>query len=58
MNKKIFKIVFQGRQRGAIGKFQNFKVEIVAENKEKAILKLYENYEHISCPFIKEINKD
>lgn len=50
---KTFKISFTGRKLGAIGKFYSFAEKVQAENEEAAILKLYDNYEHLS---IKTIN--
>lgn len=52
---KIFKARFIGRQAGAIGRFEEVAVMVSAENKEKARLKLYDEYEHIQNLEIEEI---
>ncbi len=42
---------FEGtaRQAGAIGVTHPFNAEVKAENEQAARLKLYDNWEHISC---------
>ena len=42
-----FTIEFYGRTKGAIGSFYTIRDSVEAETKEKAILKLYDKYEHI-----------
>lgn len=37
-----------GRKAGAIGAFSHFTATVEAPNYETAVLKLYEEYEHIS----------
>lgn len=44
---KTFLIKFNGRKKGALGAFSNFIETVTAPNKQSAILKLYEKYEHI-----------
>lgn len=44
---KTYFITFSGRLKNAIGITYEIKVNINAESKEEAILKLYEKYEHI-----------
>lgn len=39
---------FNGRKKGAIGKFYNFSIIVEAEIFEEANNKLYDTYEHIS----------
>ena len=45
---KTFTIQFSGRKAGAIGIFGNFEETVEANNKDEAILKLYDVYEHIT----------
>ena len=52
---KTYKISFNGRQVGAIGKTYRISQVITAENEEKANLKLYDKFEHIEILNIKEI---
>ncbi len=40
-------IEFYGCTKGAIGRFYTIRDSVEAETKEKAILKLYDKYEHI-----------
>ena len=42
-----FTIEFHGCTKGAIGIFYTIRDSVEAETKEKAILKLYDKYEHI-----------
>jgi hypothetical protein len=39
---------FSGRKVGALGVWSRFTVEVEADNKEAAALKLYDTHEHIS----------
>lgn len=45
---RTYRIKFKGRRIGAIGITEKFEETVQAENEEKAILKLYDKYEHIS----------
>lgn len=51
-----YTIKFKGKHKGAIGIFQNFTQSVEAENPEKAILKLYDKYDHVHFPKIFEEN--
>lgn len=52
MNKYTFK--FKGRLKNAIGIFYTITDSTIAEDEEKAKLKLYDKYEHIQqCKIIK-----
>ena len=53
---KTFRIMFNGRKSGAIGiTYPIYKI-LDSENKEKAILSLYDEYEHITnIKFIKDL---
>ena len=42
-----FTIKFTGRTKGAIGIFQEFTETVEAETIDQAIIKLYDNYEHV-----------
>ena len=54
-----FTIEFHGRTLGAIGIFYTIRDSVEAETKEKAILKLYDKYEHIQqTKFISIEKKD
>mgnify|MGYP000873607991 CR=1 FL=1 len=44
---KNYKIKFIGRHKGAIGIFETFVENILANSLDDAILALYEKYEHI-----------
>jgi hypothetical protein len=46
--KQTFYFSFDGRQLGAIGKTHFVSTKVRAENKEKAIIELYNKYEHIT----------
>lgn len=48
MNK--YKIEFYGKVKGAIGSFSSFVVYVEAEDETKALVKLYDNYEHVLGP--------
>ena len=52
-----FTIEFYGRTKGAIGIFYTIRDSVEAETKEKAILKLYDKYEHIQQTKFIEIEK-
>jgi len=52
---KNFKFKIKAVRLGAIGKKQTFYPTIKANNEEEAILKLYDNFEHI---FIEKINNE
>lgn len=45
---KVFSIEFIGRTKGSIGIMYPIKEEVIAEDFDSAILKLYEKYDHIS----------
>jgi len=44
---KTYRIQFNGRKVGAIGKLANFFVTVESGTVHNAIISLYENYEHI-----------
>jgi len=44
---KTFKIMFNGRESGSIGRAYPIYEILDAENEENAILSLYDKYEHI-----------
>jgi hypothetical protein len=46
--KQTFYFSFNGRLLGAIGKTHFVTTKVIAENKEKAIIELYNKYEHIT----------
>lgn len=52
---KTYSIRFTGRRRGAIGKFHECEAERFALNPEQAIQALYDDWEHIQQPQVKEI---
>ena len=56
---ETFRIIFNGRKTGAIGiTYPIYKI-LDAENKEKAILSLYDEYEHImNIKFIKDLTTE
>ena len=59
MNKYTFDI--HAREIGAIGIWQNFTVSVVAENQEKAELRLYDTHDHIHGKKLvktEEVNSD
>jgi len=41
-------IHFNGRLCGAIGQFSFYTETVEAENEEKAIMKLYDKYDHVT----------
>lgn len=47
---KKFQIKFIGRTKGAIGIVYPIVVTVEAEDKQQALLKLYDSYEHIQGP--------
>ena len=56
---KTFRIMFNGRETGAIGTTYPIYKILDAENKEKAILSLYDEYEHIiNIKFIKDLTTE
>lgn len=60
MKNQNYTIVFYARKRGALGTFQRFSEEIEAPTAELAVIKLYENYDHIHQPevtHVKELEK-
>jgi len=42
-----YQVSFRGRRVGAIGVFQDFRIEVEADSPEEVERKLYEKYEHI-----------
>lgn len=55
-----YRIRFRGCTLGAIGIMYPIVAEVEAEDQEKAILKLYDKYEHIQQPtveLVKETSK-
>lgn len=54
---KTYSIEFWGKGKGAIGAFQNCTETVQAENEEAALLKLYDKYDHVHGPEVKEIQK-
>jgi hypothetical protein len=52
---KTYCIAFFGRLRGAIGVSCAFTKTIQATNEEAAILKMYDEYDHIQQPSITEV---
>lgn len=52
-----YRIKFTGRTLGAIGIMYPITAEVEAENTEKAILKLYDKYEHIQHARVEEIKE-
>lgn len=52
---KTFEIKFTGRKTGAIGVFAAFAAQVFAENAEAATVQLYDRFEHIHQPEVKEI---
>lgn len=51
---QIFTCKFTGRLNGAIGVFSEFEINIAADNKESAHLKIYDTHEHLSDLVISE----
>jgi hypothetical protein len=52
---KLFRIIFNGKKRDAIGSFYSFVEYIKGEDEKAAILRLYELYDHIHIMSIKEV---
>lgn len=52
--KQVFTCKFNGRTVGAIGCFYDIEIEICAESKEAAHIKLYDTHEHITDLVIEE----
>jgi hypothetical protein len=52
---KKFKIEFNGRPRGAIGVNWDHQVEVEASDKDAAVLKLYESYDHVTVKKVAEL---
>lgn len=52
-----YRISFKGRYNTAIGALSCFEQIISAKNKDEAIMKLYESYEHITIIEISELYK-
>lgn len=50
MNK--YKIEFTGKIKGAIGSFQKFSVVVEAKNTKEAVIKLYDDYDHVHGPIV------
>lgn len=44
---QLYRATFTGRHVGAIGIFYAISVDVVADSKEHATLRLYDSYEHI-----------
>ena len=57
---KTFKIQFNGRKAGAQGiTYPIYKIVLDAENEDKAILSLYDEYEHITnIKILKDLTKE
>lgn len=45
---KVFYLTFMARYRNAIGIREHFTREVKAETYDKAVLKLYDEFDHIS----------
>lgn len=52
---KTFEIHFTGRRLGAIGVFYPIHAEVFAEDDVGALAALYERFEHVQYPQVKEI---
>ena len=55
---KTYRATFYGRQLGAIGSFYPIYDFIDADNEEKARIKLYDKYDHITRLTLKEVEKN
>lgn len=55
---KTYEIEFYGRLKGAIGIFYTITDTVQAENEEAAILALYDKYENVHRPKIKEVSAE
>lgn len=51
-----YMIHFRGRRINSIGRPELFGIRVFAETLEKAILKLYDNYDHISVISVDNIS--
>jgi len=54
---KTFRVEFTGRVLGAIGIFCRYYETVTAADKEKAVLALYDRFEHIRVIKIEEVNQ-
>lgn len=54
---KNYQISFIGRTKGALGITYRIVDTVQAEDEKKAILALYDKYEHIALPVITEVSK-
>ena len=54
---KTYYIEFTGRKTGALGVTYHNIATRTAENEDAAILALYDEFEHITVRFIKDITK-
>ena len=46
--RREFNLSFEGKRKGAIGKAVKFRgVKVIADNRELAVLRLYDNYDHV-----------
>lgn len=55
---KTYKITFEGREKGAIGKFYKFTKTVKASDFKKALLSLYDNYDHIHPKTVNGVRYD
>ncbi len=55
--KKKYRVTFNGRAKGAIGRSSNFQVTVSADSPQQAILKLYDEYDHIHMPQVAEVKE-
>jgi hypothetical protein len=51
-----YEIAFTGRKKGAIGIFYPIVARRTAENPDAAVLALYDEYEHIHMPKVREVS--
>ncbi len=51
-------VQFTGRKKNAIGLFYMIQDEVNAETPEEAVRKLYDTYEHIQVPLVREWHED
>lgn len=54
---KKYTISFTGKERNAIGISSKFTVTVEAEDEDKAILKLYDKFDHIQMPKIIKVTE-
>lgn len=52
---KAYEITFSGRKIGAIGVTVAYRVRRVAENADRAILALYDEFEHVYSARAREV---